>query len=184
MTVPVAVVGARAVAAGPARAAGSACCRCSAWRSPPGSAAASVAPLWGRNLRRTPLFTYGMVVAHLGIAVSLAGMACDSAFTQETLVAARVGEPQRVGPVSPSRSTAIEPVVGPNWSALEATLTARRGDGAPLHPAAAVALFRQSADGDQRDARSRPGSTASSTPCSASRTSRGAGSCGCGGSRS
>src|SRR3546814_19442418 len=50
-----------------------------------GVAAASVAPLWNRNLRRTPLFTWGMVIAHLGIAVSLAGMASETAFTEETL---------------------------------------------------------------------------------------------------
>ena len=50
---------------------------------------ASLAPLWKRKLLRTPLFTWGMVIAHLGCAVSLAGMACDSAFTVEKLVAAR-----------------------------------------------------------------------------------------------
>ena len=93
-----------------------------------GLAVASVAPLWKRNLRRTPLFTYGMVVAHFGIAVSLAGMACDTAFTQATLVAARVGEPQRVGPFTVTLD-GIKPVVGPNWSALEARLSARLGEG-------------------------------------------------------
>ncbi|TPG12382.1 heme lyase CcmF/NrfE family subunit [Sphingomonas oligophenolica] len=92
-----------------------------------GLAIASVAPLWGRNLRRTPLFTYGMVVAHLGIAVSLAGMASDSAFTTETLVAARVGEPVKAGPFSVVLD-GIKPVVGENYSALEAQLTATRGD--------------------------------------------------------
>ena len=92
-----------------------------------GLAVASVAPLWGRDLRRTPLFTWGMVVAHLGIAVSLAGMACDSAFTSATLVAARVGEPVRVGPWS-VRLDGISPVVGEGWSALQARLTATRGD--------------------------------------------------------
>jgi cytochrome c-type biogenesis protein CcmF len=91
-----------------------------------GLAVASVAPLWKRNLRRTPLFTYGMVVAHLGIAVSLAGMASDSAFTQETLVAVRTGEPARVGPYSVTLD-GISPVIGDNWSALEARLTATRG---------------------------------------------------------
>src|SRR3546814_14893913 len=65
-----------------------------------GLAVASVAPLWGRTLGRTPLFTWGMVIAHLGIAVSLAGMASAAAFTKETLGAARVGEPHRVGPLS------------------------------------------------------------------------------------
>ena len=100
-----------------------------------GVGVASVAPLWGRNLRRTPLFTFGMVTAHLGIAVCLAGMASDAAFTKETLVAARVGEPQKVGPFTVTL-TGVSPVVGDNWSALEADLDIRRGDGTPftLHP--------------------------------------------------
>ena len=96
-----------------------------------GVAAASVAPLWKRNLRRTPLFTWGMVIAHFGIAVSLAGMASDSAFTRQTLVAARIGEPQRVGPFTVTLDH-IRPVIGPNWSALEGKLTVRRGDGTPF----------------------------------------------------
>ena len=96
-----------------------------------GVGVASVAPLWGRNLRRTPLFTFGMVTAHLGIAVCLAGMASDAAFTKETLVAARVGEPQRVGPFTVTL-TGVTPVVGDNWSALQADLSVRRGDGAPF----------------------------------------------------
>ena len=91
-----------------------------------GLAVASVAPLWKRNLGRTPLFTYGMVLAHLGIAVSLAGMASDSAFTKETLVAVRAGEPARVGPYTVTLD-GISPVIGENWSALEARLTATRG---------------------------------------------------------
>ncbi|TCP92575.1 cytochrome c-type biogenesis protein CcmF [Sphingomonas sp. PP-CE-1A-559] len=92
-----------------------------------GLAVASIAPLWKRNLKRTPLFTYGMVIAHLGIAVSLAGMASDSAFTKETLVAVRAGEPARVGPYTVTLD-GISPVIGENWSALEARLTATRGD--------------------------------------------------------
>ena len=99
-----------------------------------GLAVASVAPLWKRNLKRTPLFTYGMVIAHLGIAVSLAGMASDSAFTQETLVAVRTGEPARVGPYTVTLD-GISPVIGENWSALEARLTAtRRGSESILRP--------------------------------------------------
>ncbi|QHL90861.1 heme lyase CcmF/NrfE family subunit [Sphingomonas changnyeongensis] len=96
-----------------------------------GVGAASVAPLFGRNLRRTPLFIWGMVIAHLGVAVSLAGMACDSAFTRETLVALNPGEARMVGPYS-VRLTAIDPVAGPNWTALEATLVAQRGTNAPI----------------------------------------------------
>ncbi len=102
-----------------------------------GTAAASVAPLWGRNLRRTPLFTWGMVIAHLGIAVSLAGMAFESAFTKETLVAATIGQRVQVGPYT-VRFDAVDPIAGPNWTANEAKLTAWRGSGEPivLHPQA------------------------------------------------
>jgi cytochrome c-type biogenesis protein CcmF len=90
---------------------------------------ASLAPLWGRNLRRTPLFTWGMVISHLGIAVALAGMACESAFTRETLVAARPGQAVRVGPYT-VRFDGVDPVAGPNWTAIEARLTAWRGENA------------------------------------------------------
>ena len=93
-----------------------------------GLALASVAPLWKRNLLRTPLFVWGMVVAHLGIAVSIAGMACDSSFTAEKLVAARVGETVAVGPYNVTFD-AVDPTFGPSWQALQATLLARRGDG-------------------------------------------------------
>jgi len=92
-----------------------------------GIAIASVAPLAGRNLRRTPLHIWGMVIAHFGIAVSLAGMASESAFTRETLVAARPGETLAVGPWS-VRFVGVEPVAGPNWTAIRAKLEARRGD--------------------------------------------------------
>ncbi|MGQ0588840.1 MAG: heme lyase CcmF/NrfE family subunit [Sphingosinicella sp.] len=97
----------------------------------PGIAAASIAPLWGRNLRRTPLFIWGMVTAHFGIAVALAGMASESAFIRETLIAARPGQTTSVGPFS-VRFDGVEPIAGPNWTAVEARLTARRGEGTPF----------------------------------------------------
>ncbi len=93
-----------------------------------GVGAASVAPLWKRNLRRTPMFTYGMVIAHLGIAVSLLGMATERSFIRETLVAARVGDTAKVGPYT-IRFSDVTPVAGPNWTALEATLEATRTEG-------------------------------------------------------
>ncbi|RDE05142.1 heme lyase CcmF/NrfE family subunit [Sphingomonas aracearum] len=96
-----------------------------------GLAVASIAPLWRRNLRRTPLFTYGMVVAHLGIAVSLFGMAADSVFTEEKLVAAQVGQPVLVGPFSVTLQ-GIRPEIGDNWSALEGVLRVQRGEGTPF----------------------------------------------------
>ena len=96
-----------------------------------GTATASLAPLWKRNLRRTPLFTWGMVMAHLGVAVSLAGMASESAFTKETLVAARPGETVHVGPYA-VRFAAIDPAAGQNFTAVRATLIATRGNADPL----------------------------------------------------
>lgn len=91
-----------------------------------GLATASIAPLWRRNLRRAPLTIWGMAIAHLGVAVSLAGMAADSAFTKETLVAARPGEPQRVGPWTIVLE-GVRPTLGDNWSAISARLIATRG---------------------------------------------------------
>ncbi len=96
-----------------------------------GLAVASVIPLVRRNLRRTPLHIFGMVVAHLGIAVSIFGMASDSAFKLERLAAIKVGEKVAVGPFAVTLAE-VRPTVGPNWSALEARLKVSRGSGAPF----------------------------------------------------
>ena len=96
-----------------------------------GLAVASILPLVGRSPWRTPLPIWGMVVAHLGIAVSLAGMASDSAFTAERLVAARPGETNRVGPFA-IRFDGIKPVVGDNWSAIQGRLIVTRDGGQPF----------------------------------------------------
>lgn len=93
-----------------------------------GVAVASFLPLRGRKLLRTPLTIWGMVIAHLGIAVSLAGMASDSAFTKEKLVAAEVGDYMDVGPWR-VMFVDVRPVAGPNWTAVEAELIARRHGG-------------------------------------------------------
>jgi cytochrome c-type biogenesis protein CcmF len=96
-----------------------------------GVALASLAPLWKRNLRRTPLYIYGMVISHLGIAVSMAGMASESAFNKETLVASKVGEVHSVGPYS-IRLNDVEPVAGANYTAVQATVIAQRGNALPF----------------------------------------------------
>jgi cytochrome c-type biogenesis protein CcmF len=78
-----------------------------------------------------------MVTAHFGLAVALFGMAADSAFTQERLVAAKVGESVAVGPWKVTLQ-AIEPIAGPNWTALQAEIGARYDGGTEvqLHPQA------------------------------------------------
>ncbi|MES2443460.1 MAG: heme lyase CcmF/NrfE family subunit [Pseudomonadota bacterium] len=100
-----------------------------------GLAVASLVPLFGRKLRRTPMHIFGMVLAHFGVAVSISGMAADSAFKMERLAAVRVGDAVNVGPFAVTL-TDVQPVIGENWSALEATLTIRRAAGSPftLHP--------------------------------------------------
>ena len=94
-------------------------------------AAASLAPLWKRNLRRTPLFTFGMVMAHLGCSVSMAGMASESAFTVENMAAMAVGETKRVGPFAVTFA-GLRELPGPNYAALEGLLLVSKGTGKPF----------------------------------------------------
>jgi cytochrome c-type biogenesis protein CcmF len=93
-----------------------------------GLAVASVLPLVGRDLRRTPLPVFGMVLAHFGVAVSLFGMGSESAFSTERLVAARSGDTVAVGPWQ-VKLASVEPIAGPNWTALEARLEAQKSEG-------------------------------------------------------
>ena len=92
-------------------------------------AAASLLPLIGRNPLRAPLATWGMVVAHFGIAVALTGMAANAAFTSETLAIAKPGETLSVGPWL-VRLQDVTPIAGKNWTANEAELRVSRGSGA------------------------------------------------------
>ncbi|MDQ4420802.1 heme lyase CcmF/NrfE family subunit [Sphingobium sp. DEHP117] len=99
-----------------------------------GVALASLIPLTKRNLRRTPLFTYGMVLAHLGCAVSLGGMAAESAFTTERLVAMKPGESVEAAGWRIRFDRAM-PLAGPNWVAMQADMAASRGgEDIMLHP--------------------------------------------------
>ena len=93
-----------------------------------GLAVASLLPLRGRKLSRTPLATWGMVVAHFGIAVALIGMASESAFTEERLAAVEEGGSATVGPWTVVLQ-GVEPVAGPNWTAIEGRLAASYNGG-------------------------------------------------------
>jgi cytochrome c-type biogenesis protein CcmF len=94
-------------------------------------AVGSVLPLRGRTLRRVPLTTWGMVTAHLGIAVALFGMASDSAFTRERLAALAPGQAAEVGPWRVALND-VAPVAGANWTALQADLQASYRGGKPI----------------------------------------------------
>jgi len=71
-----------------------------------------------------------MVIAHFGVAVALLGMASESVFSVERLLALRAGESTEVGPWS-VRLAGVDPVAGPNWTALEGRLIVRYADAVP-----------------------------------------------------
>ncbi|WP_128892320.1 heme lyase CcmF/NrfE family subunit [Erythrobacter sp. HKB08] len=96
-----------------------------------GLAVASFLPLRGRNLLRVPLATWGMVIAHFGLAVALFGMASESAFTKERLAAISAGQSTEVGPWQVTLE-GVQPVAGPNWTALEGQLSASYEGGEPI----------------------------------------------------
>jgi len=62
------------------------------------------------------------------VAVALLGMASDSAWSTERLVALQPGQSTTVGPWS-VRLAQVAPVAGPNWTALEGKLEVRYADG-------------------------------------------------------
>ena len=88
----------------------------------------SILPLIGRNPLRAPLATWGMVIAHFGIAVALTGMAMNGAFTSERLAVVKPNEALTVGPWTVLLKNVV-PAAGKNWTALEAELRAARGQG-------------------------------------------------------
>ena len=92
-----------------------------------GLAIASVLPLFGRNLLRTPVTTWGMTLAHLGLAISIAGMATESGWSSERLAAMRVGDEARVAGWTVTLKN-VRPVAGDNWVAIEGEVVARNGE--------------------------------------------------------
>ena len=96
-----------------------------------GLAVASLMPLRGRKLARTPLATWGMVTAHFGIAVALIGMASESAFTSERLAAVEEGGSTSVGPWTVVLQ-GVEPIAGPNWTAIQGRVSASYDGGEPV----------------------------------------------------
>ena len=97
-------------------------------------AVAAWLPLWGRNLRRTPMPIWGMVIAHFGLAISITGMAAESGFSSETLAAMSPGETRSVAGWRVQLRD-VKPVVGDNWVAIQGDMLAmRRGEGVIITP--------------------------------------------------
>lgn len=91
------------------------------------AAVGSIAVLFGRKLRRVPASTWGMVIAHVGVAVSLLGITVSGAWNHEALVAMRIGDRLQMAGFT-AELQAVEPVAGPNYTAVEGVLAVRRGD--------------------------------------------------------
>jgi cytochrome c-type biogenesis protein CcmF len=79
-----------------------------------------------RRARTLPRSAYGMTIAHVGLAISVAGIAA-SAYSVEQLAVVKIGGSV---PLAAYRLTLdkVEHVPGPNFSADQATVTIRRGD--------------------------------------------------------
>jgi cytochrome c-type biogenesis protein CcmF len=88
-------------------------------------------PLRGRKLRLVPVATWGMICAHFGVAVALFGMASETAFTEERLAAVAPGSTEEVAGWTITLES-VDPVAGPNWTAVEARILASRGGGDPI----------------------------------------------------
>lgn len=84
-------------------------------------AVGSFMPLKGRNLRRTPLPIYGMVIAHFGIAVTAFGMAAESGFSSQLLKSVEIGDEHEVAGWKVKLNN-VMPVIGDNWVATQAEL--------------------------------------------------------------
>ncbi|MFC4291849.1 heme lyase CcmF/NrfE family subunit [Sphingorhabdus arenilitoris] len=97
-------------------------------------AIASFLPLLGRKLSRTPLTLWGMMIAHFGLAVMVAGMASESGYSSERLAAMKVGDSEKVAGWT-VKLEEIGPVVGDNWVAMEGLfVVSRNGNSDEMKP--------------------------------------------------
>ncbi|MFO1318612.1 MAG: heme lyase CcmF/NrfE family subunit [Burkholderiales bacterium] len=90
---------------------------------------------WGARIAGLSRSTLGMAIAHSGLAVTIAGIAVSSAITEDAVKRVLPGQEVPVAGYR-FRFDAMRETTGPNYRALEADVTVRRGDAviAVLHP--------------------------------------------------
>ena len=81
-----------------------------------------------RRSRRSPLANAGIGLAQIGAALMVVGVAGDQLFPVQTIAVAKPGDRLNVGPWLVQFVT-VNPVAGPNFTAIEAELRASRGTG-------------------------------------------------------
>ena len=86
--------------------------------------------------RRSPMANIGISLARMGAALIVVGAASDQLFPVQIVAVAKPGDRLKVGPWLVQFVT-VNPVAGPNFTAIEADLRASRGSGVSLlHPQA------------------------------------------------
>ena len=86
--------------------------------------------------RRAPLANVGIGLVQIGAALMVVLAVSDRVFPQQTVAVAKPGDHFKVGPWLVQFAT-VNPVVGPDFTAIEAELRASRGSGVSLlHPQA------------------------------------------------
>jgi cytochrome c-type biogenesis protein CcmF len=84
-----------------------------------------------RRARNLPRAAYGMSLAHLGLAVLIAGVTASSAWKEERVLRMKPGDSTEIaGQMMTLQS--VDPVVGPNYTAMQAHFVTQRG--ADLEP--------------------------------------------------
>jgi cytochrome c-type biogenesis protein CcmF len=80
-----------------------------------------------RLLRTTPAAVIGMALAHAGLGVTVIGVTAMSGFAESKILVMRPGESVEVGSMQ-AKLDSIGEVQGPNYQAVQARFTVRRGN--------------------------------------------------------
>jgi cytochrome c-type biogenesis protein CcmF len=89
------------------------------------------ASAWWRRAKGLPRATWGMSLAHLGLAVSIAGMTASTLWQSEEIRIMRPGETATVGGYAYTFEGA-GPVDGPNYDATRGRFTVATAEGEPI----------------------------------------------------
>ncbi|RYH03017.1 heme lyase CcmF/NrfE family subunit [Salipiger sp. IMCC34102] len=84
-----------------------------------------------RRMARLPRGDWGKTVAHLGMGVTIFGIAAMTAWDVEDIRVVDIGETYEVAPYTVTLDS-VETVQGPNYRSTFATLAIRRGQGTPF----------------------------------------------------
>ena len=79
-----------------------------------------------RRARNLPRATYGMTLAHFGLAVLIAGVTASSAWKEERVLRMKPGDSTEIAGQMITLES-VDPVVGPNYTAMQAHFVTRRG---------------------------------------------------------